>query len=640
MIRMRSPAICLLFGALLLSPPSLHGQQDDIGPTLEQVREAVSTAARDHPRLLTDASGFDELRSRTERDPTARELYATLYGQAEAMLDLEPVRHELTGRRLLTESRKALRRVLTMSLVHRISGEKRFLDGARRELLAASHFPDWNPSHFLDTAEMSLAVAIGYDWLHHALPAEERDQIRGALRTKGIEAWEEHGECFTATNNWGQVCTAGITAAALALLEDDPELATRVVHAAVTGVPRSMRASFAPDGTYPEGPGYWDYGTSFNVILIAELESVLGTDFGLTGMPGFDRTAEYINHATGPTGLYFNYADGGAGRGPLPALFWFAERFDRPDWLLLERRMLPRYLRSQATQEVSGASARLLPLALLWMGENDVEAENRMELDWVGRGEIPVSMHRTSWDGDALYVGLKGGFAAGPHGQMDAGSFVLDADGVRWAHDLGAENYNRIESLGMDLWNRSQESDRWRVFRNSNLSHNTLVIAGQPHDVQGHARVIAHEADGRSARTVLDLSEVYEGQAERVMRGVAILQGGEVVLSDHLQGVVEGPVRWGMVTRAEVEMRGPREAVLRQDGRRLTVRVIEPASAELRLFETADPPAEHDSPNPGTRMLGFEVGTAPVLDLMVRFTPGSGEQLATDPVELGPLQEW
>ena len=32
---------------------------------------------------------------------------------------------------------------------------------------------------------------------------------------------------------------------------------------------------------------------------------------------------------------------------------------------------------------------------------------------------------------------------------MDAGSFVLDADGVRWAHDLGAENYNRIESLGM-----------------------------------------------------------------------------------------------------------------------------------------------------------------------------------------------
>jgi hypothetical protein len=327
---MRLRSLCLLSGALLLAPVALPAQQDASTPTLEQVREAVSSASRERPRLLTDEAGLAELRVRTEQDPIARELYRTLYVQAEAMLGLDPVRHELTGRRLLTESRKALRRVLTLSLVYRLSGEKRFLDGARRELLAASRFPDWNPSHFLDTAEMSLAVAIGYDWLHHALPEEEREEIRGALRTKGIGAWEEHGECFTATNNWGQVCTAGITAAALALLEDEPALTTRVVHAAVTGVPRSMRASFAPDGTYPEGPGYWDYGTSFNVVLIAELESVLGTDFGLTAMPGFDRTAEYINHATGPTGLYFNYADGGAGRGPLPALFWFAERFERP----------------------------------------------------------------------------------------------------------------------------------------------------------------------------------------------------------------------------------------------------------------------------------------------------------------------
>ena len=26
-------------------------------------------------------------------------------------------------------------------------------------------FPDWNPKEFLDTAEMTHAVAIGYDWL-------------------------------------------------------------------------------------------------------------------------------------------------------------------------------------------------------------------------------------------------------------------------------------------------------------------------------------------------------------------------------------------------------------------------------------------------------------------------------------------
>jgi hypothetical protein len=162
------------------------------------------------------------------------------------MLDVAPVQHVLTGRRLLAESRKAVRRVLTLSLVYRLSGDARFLHRARREMLAAARFPDWNPSHFLDTAEMSLALALGYDWLFEALSPTDRTTIRPALREKGIDASFKHGGCFTATNNWGQVCTAGISAAALALLEDDRDLATRVVHRAVTGVPNAMQASFFP----------------------------------------------------------------------------------------------------------------------------------------------------------------------------------------------------------------------------------------------------------------------------------------------------------------------------------------------------------------------------------------------------------
>jgi hypothetical protein len=560
------------------------------------------------------------------------------------MLTLEPVQHIVTGRRLLGESRKAVRRVLTHALIYRISGDPRFLEGARREMLAAAGFPDWNPSHFLDTAEMSLALAIGYDWLFDELSARDRDTIRAALLEKGIGASVEHGDCFTATNNWGQVCTAGIGAAALAVLEDDRELATRVVHRAVTGVPRSMHASFFPDGTYPEGPGYWNYGTSFNVILIAELESALGTDFGLSEEPGFDRTAEYINHATGPSGLFFNYADGSAARGPMPALQWFAARYHRPDWLFFENRVLSEYLGSEEATEVAGAGSRLLPLALVWMAEAGDAEPARMGLHWLGKGEIPVAMHRTSWtDPEAVFVGLKGGFAAGPHGQMDAGSLVLDADGERWAHDLGAEDYNRIESLGMDLWNRSQESDRWQVFRNNHLSHNTLTIGGRPHDVQGHAAIIAHSEETEFPHSVVDLSAVFQGQAERVVRGVGLVNGGEVVVRDRLEGVTGGPVRWGMLTRAEVQIRGPREAVLRQNGKQLTVRVLEPASVELRLFETDRPPAEHDSPIPGTRMIGFIVqngANGDPIDLIVRLTPGSRAAEGERELAVRPLSEW
>ncbi|MBW3628515.1 MAG: heparinase II/III-family protein [Gemmatimonadetes bacterium] len=625
--------------ALVTAAP-LHAHAPREVP-IERVRQEIQDVRAGHPRLLVDAGTFATLRERVRHDARAGELYRVLHTQAVGMLALPPVQHVVVGRRLLNESRKAVRRVMTLAMVYRLSGEERFLQGARREMLAAASFPNWNPSHFLDTAEMSLAVAIGYDWLFDALSPADRTLIRQALLDKGIRASFEHGQCFVHTNNWGQVCTAGISAAALAVLEDDRELATRVVHRAVNGVPNSMKASFAPDGTYPEGPAYWDYGTSFNAILIAELESVLGTDFGLSGAEGFDRTAAFINHATGPTGLFFNYADGSSSRGPLPVLQWFAGRYQRGDWLLFENRMMSEWLRSPEAAEVGGSSERLLPLALLWMPAELPAGGPGLGLHWLGRGEIAVAMHRTSWEPDALFVGIKAGFAAGPHGQMDAGSFVLDADGERWAHDLGAESYNRIEERGMNLWNRTQGSDRWRVFRNNNLSHSTLVIGGKHQDVQGKATVIKHVTSPVFPRSVVDLTPAYTGQAARVLRGVGIVNGGEVLVQDRLEGVTGGPVRWGMVTRAMVEIRGPREAVLRQGGKLLTLRVLAPASARLQLFDSERPPAEHDSPNPGTRMIGFTVDAAGApVELVVRLTPGSAAATGARELPVTPLAAW
>ena len=55
------------------------------------------------------------------------------------------------------------------------------------------------------------------------------------------------------------------------------------------------------------------------------------------------------------------------------------------------------------------------------------------------------------------------------------------ADGIRWAVDLGSQNYYSIEKLGMNLWNSKQDSDRWKIFRLSSSSHNVVTIDGQLH---------------------------------------------------------------------------------------------------------------------------------------------------------------
>ncbi len=235
-----------------------------------------------------------------------------------------------------------------------------------------------------------------------------------------------------------------------------------------------------------------------------------------------------------------------------------------------------------------------------------------MPLHWSGGGEVPVTVHRSSWtDPAATYVGLKGGSPSANHGQMDTGSFVLDADGVRWAVDLGAEGYHGIESRGMNLWDRTQGSDRWTIFRQQNQGHNTLVDRREAPAGRGHGHVVAFSDDPAFPHSIVDMSSVYAGQAGAVRRGVALLPSGAVLVQDELSGLKPGAtVRWGMVTRGSGGEPGGMTLVLREGDASLELDLLAPASSRWQLVDTATPRNEWDSPNPGTRMVAFEA-TAP-----------------------------
>jgi hypothetical protein len=612
--------------------------------SFEEVRRRVDQAPTTHSRLLATGPELEALRRAADADPMRRMLADAVIAQARAMHNLPPIRRIKTGRRLLGQSRRCVKRVVTLATAYRLTGDDQHARRAEQEMLAAARFSDWNPSHFLDVAEMTFALALGYDWLYGQLDQASRDAIRTAIVAKGVALQFDsvHTGWVQATNNWGQVCHGGLAAGALAVMEDEPDLAARTVLSAVHNVTHAM-AAYAPRGSYPEGPGYWSYGTSYNVLLIAALESALGTDFGLSRAPGFDVTGQFPALATGPSGLFFNYADGGARRGVEPALFWLAARYDRPDWLLGERDRLRTALSSMRPEDADSGADRFLPLGLLWMRDGDGPPEIRMPLYWSGGGDTPVTVHRSSWtDPGATYVGLKGGSPSANHGQMDTGSFVLDADGVRWAIDLGAEGYHGIESRGMNLWDRSQASDRWTIFRQSNEGHNTLVIDGQPQRVDGHAPVAAFSDNPAFPHSIVDLSSVYAGQAASIQRGVALLPSRGVLVQDELSGLEPGSrVRWGQITRAEVDEPAGPVLRLRQGAARLQMRLLSPSASRWRTIDTKTPRHDWDSPNPGTRMVAFEA-VAPEsgeLRLAVLLVPGSAVK-DQGPVELRPLQSW
>lgn len=592
---MKKNAFCLaLLTALLAICQPATAQQAPLSPT---------TKLPAHPRLLLLKGEEKNIRKTVAADRTWANLHGAILAESDRLIPAASLERKQIGRRLLSVSREALRRVLFLGYAYRLTGDKKYRDRAEQELLAVSAFSDWNPSHFLDVAEMTAAVALGYDWLHDDLSAESRAKLREAILKKGLEPSldPKHNGWLNATHNWNQVCNAGMTFGALAIHEDQPDLASRIVNRAIESVVKPMN-DYAPDGAYPEGYGYWGYGTSFNVLLISALEKALGSDFGLTKQPGFLPTARYLQHMTGPSGQSFNYSDAGTGGSLQPAMFWFAQKQNDPSLLWVEKSRLSEGNGSDLVDN------RLLPAALIWGGQmNLARIPEPATTVWTGGGPSPVALMRSSWtDPAGVYLGLKAGSASVNHAHMDAGSFVMEADGVRWAMDFGMQNYESLESKGIQLFGRTQDAQRWSVFRYSNRVHNTLTINDELQRVKGYAP-LTHSSDSpafKSATT--DLTQVYEGSLASAHRGVALVDNRYVVVRDELEALSKPTtVRWTMLTPATVQL-GANGAELTKDGKKLFLRVQEPAQVTMKTWST-DPPRDYDAPNPGTTLVGFEI---------------------------------
>ncbi len=506
--------------------------------SLEEIQRHIRQCRHDHPRLLATREQLAGLAKSLDGDPLRRQLADAVIHEANQLQDVPPIERKLIGKRLLDKSRTCVERVTVLAMAYHLTGDAKHVERCRHEMLAAARFSDWNPKHFLDTAEMTFALAFGYDWLFDHLDEATRQEIRAAIVEKGLRLPFEtsHKGWVRATNNWGQVCHGGLTTGALAVLEDEPELAAHTVHNALQNVVASMDA-YAPNGSYPEGPGYWSYGTSYSVLLISALETALGSDFGLSKAPGFNETGAFPALACGPSGSFFNYADGSSGRGPQPIRFWFAARYHRPDWLRDERELWETSL-AKTRPDSRSSLGRSFPLVLLWMEPAVNTAEVRMPLHWQSESHVPVAIHRSSWnDGEATFVGIKAGSPSGNHGHMDIGSFVLDSDGLRWATDLGAESYHEIEARKMNLWDRGQNSDRWTIFRLGSFSHNTLVIDDQLQVAAGDAPIVEFSDEPAHPFSIVDMSSVYERQADSVKRGITMLPSREVLIQDELTGL-------------------------------------------------------------------------------------------------------
>ena len=601
--RTRQPGLLIAVGIMVAVMPSLA-----LSGGMAEVAPLVPPAP--HPRLFANAQEFEAAKKRLSDSQCARVAVSNLFKTADELAagGRPLLERKMTGKRLLAVSRTALARLGHLAFAWRFAGDRKYVERLAAEARAVCAFEDWNQSHFLDTAEMTLAVALALDWAYDALDDEDRRLFADSILLKGLTKGDGRtlsgGWWVGCSNNWNQVCHGGLAAGAAAVRERHPQVAEAVLRRSRAMLPRAM-AMYAGGG-FPEGPGYWEYATDFAAVALEVLERQFADGAPeLAACDGFREQADYMDRMTGPTGLLFNYSDPFTSPSPrrssVAACWYLAKRFGRPDALV--RHELTALARN-------GGGSRMLPLTLLWFGEPDAAAGRKSDSPCVRLGgPNPVAVLRCGTGSDGWYVGVKGGSPSASHGHMDVGSFVLDAGGVRWACDLGCEEYNRIEQMKkISLWNRSQDSSRWSLFRLGTDGHGTLSIDGGRQNVRGFAPVV-----GGSWSAGVDLTTLYFPSAKSVKRTFELLPGGRLEISDTIAGLRAGAVvSWNMNTAAEIEIAG-NEAVLsaknaRGEGRRMVLSAssaiaARPVAAVWDTESIAEPRTPADSPNPGVKRL-------------------------------------
>lgn len=582
----------------------------------------------DHPRLLLTQDEEIQLKNKISSEPLLQTLHNEIIQECDQMLLLPVLTRNQKGRRILHTSREAIRRIFYLSYAFRLTQENNYFLRAEKELLAMASLSDWNPSHFLDVAEMTSAMSIGYDWLYSQLSPKSREQIATAILEKGLKPSleKQYNGWLNGNNNWNQVCNGGITCGVLALYEQQPKESAILINRALESIRKPM-AVYVNNGAYPEGYGYWIYGTTYNVLFIDMLETIWKKDFGLCEIPGFLNTASFMQHMEGTAKAInelagtksleriteskqaslqcFNFADNGSSTVINPVMYWFAGKTKKTSLIWRE---LDKLKTLETRKDPSLTKDRYLPMLLIWSKDisfKDVTPPT--ERMYTGQGESALAIMRTSWESDnAIYLGVKGGTPKESHGHMDIGSFVMESNGIRWAMDFGAQDYHSLESKGIDLWNMTQESPRWDVFRYNNMAHNTLTINGKKQIITGHASIEnITEKDGQMSVS-MDLTSLYQTEVNSLKRGTGIINNKYVLIRDEIQAnAKKASIRWNLLTAATPQIIDDHTIMLTLHGKKLIIRAEGTATIKSKTWST-ESTQNYDASNKGTTFVGFE----------------------------------
>ncbi|WP_309119589.1 Ig-like domain-containing protein [Paenibacillus sp.] len=582
-----------------------------------------------HPRVVADAEDFAYARSLIGTDPYMTEWFERLVRGTAPFLEAE-------------DNGFNTNQLLNAALLFQLTGDKTYADRAIEHLQYMATIPEsaWpgRTNSMLSLTYIAYTTGLAYDWLYHEMTPEQRRVVEETVSEHIFShalGWYRGQFNITDTNNINLVNNGSYGVLALALLNEDGEQIRAEANEALQGAYRKLQIvlrHLTEDGSWPEGPSYFQYGTMPLFLFMSAMHSSLGTDYGLSELEGMEAFGAYPVYLRGPEGT-FNFGDGDILE-TYPQSLWLADFYGKPEYASLAGELY----RDQGLYS---------PLYLLFYkpGMFDVWPSSP---DRTFSGIEAIAM-RSGWnDPNAAYAAMRGlNETMLSHNDLDAGTFVFDALGERWALDLGNENYNLP-----GFWQYA-EGTRWTYYRKGTQGHNTVVInpLSNPVHMQDYdapALLVRSESKPRGAYGVLDLTERYPNDAVSFKRGMMLTADrSQLILQDEIR--LKGPsdIYWFMHTGATISiLEGGRAAILTKNDKKLYVKMVEaPAGAVFSEMKAeplpGTPNPEGQSANRGVRKLAVHMTNASEANLSVWMAPLYEE----DPLPLSapgftPLDAW
>jgi hypothetical protein len=632
----------------------------------------IRTVQKTRPRLIHAAAGWKHVKDQTAAHPTAGKLLENVRKSGEAILEAPELTRIFGEQRSTnTPGSKALFRMATLGTLSLLEDDPRWKERGVRELIAITDpatFQNWYVDEPAVTADFLIAASLAYDWFRDGLNAQQATAARTYMVQKGVEALVAHikGEEVPETAR-GQAAgtsappkakaapkggakkggeedeepdaehmamASALILAGICLSDEDPAAAKKAVDAAAKVFGKGMQR-FAPSGIWPEGMEFGERVLDYAIMVMQTLRANGGSDLGFSVLEGLPQAGVARLHLVGPTNQLFNFGDNNATSLTRP---WVSTWLAGAHGNVGTKAIGPGGAQNADTA-FFGNAGNLMYFNPHAAGDGTPDA-----MDYV-IPTGPVAAVRSAWnDTNALYAAVKGGDNTVLTGQLDIGSFVLDAGGQRWAIELGSETDRAPNFESAD------RAKRYALYIEGTLGQNTLVIGpdqkpnadgmitGGNQDMEAKSSVLAGFSNANVGIGVIDLTKAYSKDAKDVHRGVMVVRGATpyIVLQDDLTMKNTSALTWRMHTKAEIAASG-NKVTLTQGKQTLTGVILSPANATFSTEEPPEPKTEQMRKLPGVHILKINLGEVKgPQSISIAFALGAEPPAATHK----PIAEW